>query len=119
MHENEPLLPGLDPAATSTPDSGLRAAAQATIDELRAAGLLTGRHALTAQMLIATADRAGRGLHEARTTIATTNLLRLLADLLDKLPAGDETVSDAAARFLQAINDADAEARAAADGRPR
>jgi len=112
-------LPGFEPAATTAGDSGLRAAALATIDALTEAGALTPKHALTAQMLIATAERAGAGLHEPRTTIATTNLLRLLADLLDKLPLDNASVATEAEQFLKALADAEAAARAAAgDGRP-
>lgn len=113
MHtdENE-MLPGFDPGATARNDSGLRAAALATIDALNTAGLLDGKHAVLAQLLTATAERAGAGLQAVKTTIATTNLIRLLLDILDRLPSGDEAIADAATQFLAAIAEADAEAKA-------
>lgn len=108
------MLPGFVPDATTEADSGLRAAALATIESLRADGLLTGRHALTAQLLLATSERAGMGLQAGKTTIATTNLLRLLAELLEKLPVDETAVSDGAESFLRALAQAEADARSRA-----
>lgn len=108
------MLPGFTPAATTAQDSGLRAAALATIDALRSADLLNARHALTAQLLLATAERAGIGLQQPKTSIATTNLLRLLADLLEKLPTDDAAISSEADAFLRALAEAEAAARSAA-----
>lgn len=108
IHDDSPdMLPGFDPAATKASDSGLRAAAAATLDALRGEGLLSPKHALTAQLLIATAERAGAGLQSAKTSIATTNLIRLLLEVLDKLPVNDESVSDAAQQFLAALEAAE------------
>jgi hypothetical protein len=81
------------------------------VDALTEAGALTGRHALTAQLLVATAERAGYGLHEPRTTIATTNLLRLLADLLRELPLDTTSVGTEAEQFLRELAAAEAAAR--------
>lgn len=106
------MLPGFDPERADTGDSGLSAAALATISALEEAGLLTGRHALTAQLLVAASKRAGMGLQEHKTTIATTNLLRLLVELLDKLPTADGAVSSEAEAFLKALAEAEAQARA-------
>lgn len=106
------MLPGFDPDGTSRNDSGLRAAALATLDALRAAGLLDGKHAVLAQLLAATAERAGMGLQAGKTTIATTNLIRLLLDILDRLPSGDAQIADAAAQFLAQIGAAEAQAKA-------
>ena len=105
-----PTLPGFEPAATSRGDSGLRDAAIATLKALEDTGTLTPRDALTAQLLVATAERAGIGLQQPKTTIATANLLKLLTELLDRLPVRDEQVSDAAQQFLAAITAAEAEA---------
>ncbi|MDU7361215.1 MAG: hypothetical protein E7L00_08430 [Propionibacteriaceae bacterium] len=105
-----PTLPGFEPEHIHSDDAGLGDAARATIGAYMEAGQLTGRHALTAQLLIATADRAGSGLREPKTSIATTNLVRLLADLLDRLPQADESVGDAAQQFLAALHEAEARA---------
>ena len=110
--EDAEMLPGFNPAATARNDSGLRDAALATISALADAGLLDGKHAVLAQLLTATAERAGAGLQAVKTTIATTNLIRLLLDILDRLPSGDEAIADAATQFLAQIAAADAEAKA-------
>ena len=102
-----PTLPGFDPDAVDRGDSGLRAAAVATLQALKDAGLLQERHALHSQLLIALAARAGIGLQAGKTTIATTNLVRLVVDLLNELPTQDHGVADAAAEFLAALNDAE------------
>lgn len=98
------MLPGFNPEATRSTDSGLRDAAAATIDALNAAGLLDAKHALTAQLLLAVSERAGIGLQAGKTTIATTNLIRLLADLIDRLPTGNDAVANSAAAFLAELD---------------
>lgn len=98
-----PVLPGFEPSATAQPDCGLRDAALATITAIYDEGLLAPRDALTAQMLIAAAERAGTGLQAPKTTIATVTLLKLLTELLDKLPVRTEAVADAATQFLAQI----------------
>lgn len=112
MFDPPPMLPGFDPEAMTASDSGLGAAARATLDALQAAGRLDAKHALSAQMLLAVATRAGKELQAPATTIATTNLLRLAADLLDRLPVDDAgDLGDETAAFLKAIAEADAAAR--------
>lgn len=102
------MLPGFDPTATAKDDSGLRAAAISTLTALEESGQLTPRHALTAQLLLAVSERAGIGLQEPKTSIATTNLVRLAADLLDTLPIEEQGVADAAESFLSALAQAEA-----------
>ncbi len=102
----EEMLPGFNPGATATAgDAGLGDAAAATIDAARAAGDLTERHALHAQMLLVVAQRAGAGLCAPRTTIATTNLVRLAYELMENLPASSEQATDSAAEFFQRLRE--------------
>lgn len=107
------MLPGFDVEAVKQPDAGLEAAARATIEALQADGVLTPRHALAAQLLVSISRSAGQGLQAGRTSIATTNLLRLAMDLLDKLPTTETEVSDEADKFLRLLLDAETAAKAA------
>lgn len=112
MDENAPTLPGVDVDATTKGDAGLRAAALATLTTLEDSGLLTRSDALVSQLVLVLAEQAGRGLLASKVTIATTNMLRQLVELVDKLPKADDEVSDAAAQFLAALAAAEAEAKA-------
>lgn len=80
-------------------DGGLGDAARRVIASLRDQDLILPEHELICALLIQLAYRVGVGLQQPRTSIATTNLARLLLDSLDKLPSAIESGGEAWEKF--------------------
>lgn len=107
MPENtpQPALFGVPRVYGSGPGP-LLAAADETIDALRARQLVAPEHALLIALIRQTARAADEGLAHARVSVATTSLVRELHDLMGELPGqveGGDTFGEAYRAFLESI----------------
>lgn len=102
--DDDGALPGL---GITLDDAGLEAAARNAVAYLREQGMIGPGDDLKVTLLLAVARRAGIGLTQPKTTIATTNLIRLMLDTLDSLPGTDMAPeTDAWQQHRKAIDDA-------------
>lgn len=80
-------FPGFDPFEDSP--TALTDAARATLEDLAAAGHLTGAHALTCRLVMDLARSLDRGLAQGKVTVATSNLVKQMLDAIASLPGQD------------------------------
>lgn len=77
----------ITPTAPSPRTPGaIETAVIATLDELAAAGLLTGKYVAIGEALKQTSKSIDRGLAFGKVSVATAQLTKQLFDTLDKLP---------------------------------
>ncbi|MDR1393452.1 MAG: hypothetical protein LBJ62_05750 [Bifidobacteriaceae bacterium] len=70
------------------------------IDSLEAAGVLTGRHQITAVLIRKLARAVDKGLAEPRVSVATTHIVRELVEALASLPQSVAGTSESWDRLL-------------------
>lgn len=99
-----PQLPGL--AIPGWGRSHIERAAQATLANLEAQGLLEPRHALACQVVLELARAVGNGLAAPKVTVATATLSKHLLEAMEALPQPEAPVSDAWADFERQLAEA-------------
>jgi hypothetical protein len=101
--EWQPTFEGLTlPSGPTTP---LEVAARATLAAMDAEGLLKGRHAVTAQLVLDLARVIGDGVRLGKTA-AVALAARQLLDAVASLPSGDDKPDDAFDRLLKELEEA-------------
>lgn len=83
--EDQPMLPGLELAPELGAGSKLRVAVQATLEALKADGLLEPRHTAVAQLCLELADAVAAGIRTRKASAAAMAAAQLL-NALDQLP---------------------------------